>query len=159
MSITFENTINKVFFLKQVMPVIVVYNVGSCHIYMESQVGFHMYVKVSKYQHISFIHSDHFYSASSSPFLLRSAPDTARILCRSFMPKRRRQLWVKDLPKVPTWRLERESNPQPSVVAHLLLHSYKPHSPTYYTVTNHILGYIHPYAHSLVHSKTWIIRA
>ena len=55
--------------------------------------------------------SDHFYSASSSPHLLRSPPDTARILCRSFAPKRHRQLWVKDLPKVPTWQLERESNP------------------------------------------------
>src|SRR6218665_3519115 len=31
----------------------------------------------------SFSHSDHFYGASSSPLLLRSAPDTARILCRS----------------------------------------------------------------------------
>ena len=27
---------------------------------------------------------------------------------------RHRQLWVKDLPKVPTWRLERELNPWPS---------------------------------------------
>ena len=62
----------------------------------------------------SFIYSDHFYSASSSPLLLRSAPHTARILCLSFTPKRHRQLWVKDLPKVPTWRLERESNPRPS---------------------------------------------
>src|SRR6218665_824328 len=35
----------------------------------------------------SFIHSDHFYSASSSPLPLRSAPDTAWILCRSFTPK------------------------------------------------------------------------
>ena len=33
----------------------------------------------------------------------------ARRLCRSFTPKRRRQLRVKDLPKVPTWRLERDS--------------------------------------------------
>src|SRR6218665_2313522 len=57
----------------------------------------------------SFIHSGHFYSASSSPLLLRNAPDTARILCRSFMPKCHRKLCVKDLPKVPTWRLERES--------------------------------------------------
>jgi len=61
-----------------------------------------------------FIHSDYFYNASSSPLLLRSAPDTARILCRNFTPKSHRQLWVKDLPKVPTWRLERESNPRPS---------------------------------------------
>ena len=44
----------------------------------------------------SFIHSNHFYSASSSPLLLRSAPDTARILCRNFTPKRLRQLRVKD---------------------------------------------------------------
>ena len=58
----------------------------------------------------SFMHSDHFYSASSS--LLRSAPDTALILCGSFMPKHhRQQLRVKDLPKVSTWQLERDSNP------------------------------------------------
>src|SRR6218665_2752567 len=31
----------------------------------------------------SFVRSDHFYSAYSSPFVLRSAPDTAWILCRS----------------------------------------------------------------------------
>jgi len=48
----------------------------------------------------SFIHSGYFYSASSSPLLLRSAPDKARILCRSITPKRHRQLWAKDLPKV-----------------------------------------------------------
>jgi len=37
----------------------------------------------------SFINSDHFYSASSSPLLPRRAPNTARrpILCRSFTPK------------------------------------------------------------------------
>src|SRR6218665_3957199 len=28
-------------------------------------------------------------------------------------PKCHRQLRIKDLPKVPTWRLERDSNPQP----------------------------------------------
>jgi len=59
----------------------------------------------------SLVHSGHFYSASSSPLLLRGAPDTARIVCRSFTPMRHRQLWVKDLPKVPTWRLERDSKP------------------------------------------------
>jgi len=59
----------------------------------------------------SFIHSDHFLSASSSPLLLlRGAPDTAHILCWNFTQKRHRQLWVKDLSKVPTWWLERESN-------------------------------------------------
>src|SRR6218665_1210870 len=55
-----------------------------------------------------------FYSASSSPSLLRSTSDTARILCRSFTPKSHRQLRVKDLPKVPTWQLDRDSNPRPS---------------------------------------------
>jgi len=48
-----------------------------------------------------FIHSGYFYSASSSPLLLRRAPDTARIL------------WVNDLPMVPTWWQERESNSWP----------------------------------------------
>jgi len=57
----------------------------------------------------SFIHSGHFYSASSSPLLLRGAPDTARM---SFTPKRHRQLWVKDLPEVHTWRLELDWNPR-----------------------------------------------
>jgi len=33
-----------------------------------------------------FTHSGYFYSASTSPLLLRGAPATARILCRSFMP-------------------------------------------------------------------------
>src|SRR6218665_2794023 len=36
----------------------------------------------------SFTLSDHFYMASSSPLQSRSAPDTSRILCRSFTPKR-----------------------------------------------------------------------
>ena len=64
----------------------------------------------------SFIHSfrPHFHSASSNPLLLRGAPDTARILCRSFTPKRHRQLRVKNLHNIPTWRLERDSNPRPS---------------------------------------------
>src|SRR6218665_3992753 len=62
----------------------------------------------------SIIHSGHFYSASSSPLPLRSAPNKERILCQSFIPKHHRQLRVKDLPKVPTWRLERGSNPRPS---------------------------------------------
>ena len=62
----------------------------------------------------SFIHSDYFYSASSSPLLLRGAPDTARTLCLSFTPKRHRQLRVKGLTKVPTWQLEWDSNHRPS---------------------------------------------
>ena len=62
---------------------------------------------------LKFIHLGHFYSASSSSLLLRGAPDTAPILCRSFLPKRHRQLRVKDLLKVPTWRLEQDANPRP----------------------------------------------
>ena len=38
------------------------------------------------------IHSGYFYSASSSPLLLRGASHTAKILCRSFTPKRHKQL-------------------------------------------------------------------
>src|SRR6218665_1540593 len=52
----------------------------------------------------SFIHSEYFCSTFQSQLLLRGAPDTARILCRRFTPKHHRQLRVKDLPKVPTWR-------------------------------------------------------
>src|SRR6218665_1187596 len=48
-----------------------------------------------------------------SPQILRSALDTVRILCQSLTPKLHRQLRVKDLPKVPTWRLERDSIPGP----------------------------------------------
>src|SRR6218665_301935 len=60
------------------------------------------------------IHSGHFYSASSSLLLLGSASNTTLVLCWSFTPKRHRQLRFKDLPKVPTWPLERDSNPRPS---------------------------------------------
>src|SRR6218665_4207490 len=49
----------------------------------------------------SFIHSCHLYSASPSLLLLRSAPDIAQILCRSFTPKRHRQFRVKDFAQGP----------------------------------------------------------
>src|SRR6218665_3841448 len=62
----------------------------------------------------SFIHSGHFYSAPSSPLLLRGAPDYSTDTVSEFHAEAHRQLQVKDLPKVPTWRLERESNPRPS---------------------------------------------
>src|SRR6218665_1541950 len=61
----------------------------------------------------TFVHSGYFYSAFSSPPLLRGAPDTARILCQRFTTKRHRQLRVKDLSKVPMWWLEWDSNPRP----------------------------------------------
>ena len=59
----------------------------------------------------SFIHSGYFYSASSSPLLLR----LQHWYCvRVNTPKCYRQLWVKDLPKVPMWRLEWDLNLRPS---------------------------------------------
>src|SRR6218665_2700849 len=82
--------------------------------------------KLSIYKHIGsatkacffifdeFIHSGHFYSAPSSPLLLRGAPDYSTDIVSEFHAEAHRQLQVKDLPKVPTWRRERESNPQPS---------------------------------------------
>ena|SRR6218665_3342546 len=48
------------------------------------------------FENMSFIHSGYFYSAYSSALLLRGAPDTAWILCRSFTPKRHRQLRVSE---------------------------------------------------------------
>ena len=48
-----------------------------------------------------FIHSGHFYSAPSSPLLLRGAPDYSNTISE-FHAEAHRQLQVKDLPKVPT---------------------------------------------------------
>src|SRR6218665_2174081 len=42
------------------------------------------------------------------------APDYSTDTALEFHAEAHRQLQVKDLPKVPTWRLERESNPRPS---------------------------------------------
>src|SRR6218665_249985 len=60
-----------------------------------------------------FIHSGYFYSTSISELLLRGTPDTELVLCRSFTPMCHRQLRVKELPKIPMWRPERDLNPQP----------------------------------------------
>src|SRR6218665_84490 len=68
----------------------------------------------------SFIHSGHFYSAPSSPLLLRRAPDYSPDTVSEFHVEAHRQLRVKDLPKVPTWRLERESNSRPPVESNRL---------------------------------------
>jgi len=54
----------------------------------------------------SFIHSGYFYSASSSPLLLRGSPNYKHWYCVGVnTPKRYRQLREKDLPKAPMWRL------------------------------------------------------
>src|SRR6218665_4208068 len=52
-------------------------------------------------------------SASSSPLQLRGASDAAWILCRSFTPRRHRQLQAKDLPKVPMWWVGVDSTNEP----------------------------------------------
>src|SRR6218665_3913064 len=57
---------------------------------------------------IIIIHSGYFYSASSSPLLLRGTRDYTIVGVNT--PMRYRQLHVKDLPKVPTWRLKWDSN-------------------------------------------------
>ena len=59
----------------------------------------------------SFIYFNHFYSAPSSPLLLRGAQTTARILYRSFTRKRTATVG-KGLAQGPY--IERESNPRPS---------------------------------------------
>src|SRR6218665_3114275 len=64
----------------------------------------------------SFIHSGHFYSTPSSPLPLRGASDYSTDTVSEFHAEAHRQLQIKDLPKVPKWRLERESNPRPSVI-------------------------------------------
>ena len=68
---------------------------------------------------IQFIHysfhfiSDIYYSAPSR-FLLRGAPDYSADTESEFHAEAHEQLRVKDLPRVPTRRLEVDSNPQPS---------------------------------------------
>src|SRR6218665_3368103 len=47
-----------------------------------------------------FIHFGHFYSAPSSPLLLRGAPDYSTDTVSEFHAEAHRQLQVKDLPKV-----------------------------------------------------------
>ena len=55
----------------------------------------------------------HLYSAPSR-FLLRGAPDYSADTESEFHAEAHEQLRVKDLPRVPTRRLEVDSNPQPS---------------------------------------------
>ena len=69
---------------------------------------------VNSFDCIAFIH---FYSASHSMSLSVALPTTAIDTVSEFIRRRvqrYKQLQVKDLPKVPTWRLERDSNPRRS---------------------------------------------
>src|SRR5688572_2245967 len=61
----------------------------------------------------SFIHFRYLYSAPSR-FLLRGAPDYSADTESEFHAEAHEQLRAKDLPRVPTRRLEVDSNPQPS---------------------------------------------
>ena len=61
----------------------------------------------------SFIDFRYLYSAPSE-FLLRGAPDYSADTVSEFHAEAPEQLRVKDLPRVPTRRLEVDSNPQPS---------------------------------------------
>ena len=59
----------------------------------------------------SFIHSGYFYSTSSSSLLLRGAQPQHCYCAGVNSPKCYRQLWGKDLPKVPMWRVGFEHPP------------------------------------------------
>ena len=61
--------------------------------------------------------------------LSEALPTTAIDTVRVYTPKRYRQLQVKDLPKVPTWWLERVSNSRPSGRKALTL-PMRHHAPT-----------------------------
>src|SRR5688572_14354456 len=52
--------------------------------------------------------------STPSRFLLRGAPNYSADTESEFHAEAHEQLRVKDLPRVPTWRLEVDSNPQPS---------------------------------------------
>ena len=63
--------------------------------------------------------------------LFRNSPDHSNWHCVGvYTPKRYRQLQVKDLPKVSTWRLERDWNPRPfgRKAATLPMHHHAPHN-------------------------------
>ena len=56
----------------------------------------------ARYYFIHFVNSGHFYSAPSSPLLLRGAPDYSTDTVSEFHAEEHRQLQVKDLRKVAT---------------------------------------------------------
>ena len=82
---------------------------------------------------IHFIHFRYLYSAPSR-FLLRGAPDYSADTESEFHAEAHEQLRVKDLPRVPTRRLEVDSNPQPSgcKAPSIPLHHRAPRTPRLY---------------------------
>src|ERR1043165_9013930 len=69
------------------------------------------------------------YSAPSR-FLLRGAHNYSADTESEFHAEAHEQLRAKDLPRVPTWRLEVDSNPQPSdcKASNIPLHKHAPHN-------------------------------
>src|SRR6218665_950949 len=63
-------------------------------------------IRCNAYAFNTFIHSGHFYSAPLNPLLLIGDPDYSTDTVSEFHAEAHRQLQVKDLPKVLTWRLE-----------------------------------------------------
>ena len=79
----------------------------------------------------SFIYSGYFYSAFQVHYYTqRRSRYSTDTVYRSFAPKRHWQLRVKGLPMVPTQRLERDSNSQPSSrkASTLPMRHHAPHS-------------------------------
>ena len=83
-----------------------------CEYFVVSQLIFWCDVMPFIFIHL-FIHFRYLYSAPSR-FLLRGAPDYSADTESEFHAEAHEQLRVKDLPRVPTRRLEVDSNPQPS---------------------------------------------
>src|SRR5688572_17019101 len=67
----------------------------------------------ARVSNVPFIHFRYLYSAPSR-FLLRGAPDYSADTESEFHAEAHEQLRMKELPRVPTRRLEVDSNPQPS---------------------------------------------
>src|SRR6188768_3789759 len=93
----------------------------------------------------SFIHFRYLYSTPSR-FLLRGAPDYSADTESEFHAEEHEQLRVKDLPRVPTRRLEVDSNPQPfgCKAPNMPLHHRAPIILVYYfKLTHRIMITIH----------------
>src|SRR6218665_2282167 len=70
-----------------------------------------MYVCIHSLIYSLILFIERLFKSTTRPNQRRSRQSTD--LHRSFTPKRHKKLRVKDLPKVPAWRLERDSNPRP----------------------------------------------
>ena len=90
----------------------------------------------------SFIHSWHFYSAISSPKLHRGVPDYSIHIVPELTRQNNTALQVKNLPKVPIWRLEWGSNMLLSgcKASNLQLSYHAPHEILW--TTEHFVSYI-----------------